>query len=208
MSERAKAAKKHEAKNENSVSLKQKTDFSQSIDSPPEHILHLQRTIGNQAVQRLFKSGIIQAKLKVSQPRDIYEQEADRVAEQVMRMPDAATSDQRSGVCGDNSSLRMKPGRPLGSGPPCGEEEIVKRQVLPTGINRSTEDRDHSSDVAPSTESSIRSLVGGGQPLPQSERAFFEPRFGADFSGVRLHSNSQAGELALDVAGDGIHDWQ
>ena len=36
----------------------------------------------------MFKSGVIQAKLKIGQPNDVYEQEADRVAEQVMRMPE------------------------------------------------------------------------------------------------------------------------
>jgi len=51
-----------------------------------DHILFLQRTIGNQTVQRLFKSGFIQAKLRISQPGDIYEQEADRMANAAMRM--------------------------------------------------------------------------------------------------------------------------
>ena len=43
---------------------------------------HLQRTYGNRHLQRL-----IQAKLKISHPGDKYEQEADRVAEQ-MAMPE------------------------------------------------------------------------------------------------------------------------
>ena len=43
----------------------------------------LQRTHGNRYVQRVVAG--IQAKLKVGQPRDIYEQEADRVADEVMR---------------------------------------------------------------------------------------------------------------------------
>ncbi len=47
----------------------------------------LQRTIGNRAVHRLFKSGVLQAKLRIGEPNDMYEQEADRVAQQVMRMP-------------------------------------------------------------------------------------------------------------------------
>lgn len=47
------------------------------------HFQFLQRTIGNQAVGRL-----IQAKLKIGQPGDKYEQEADRVAETVSRMPE------------------------------------------------------------------------------------------------------------------------
>lgn len=79
---------------ENPTSRMQESGFSQSLRSPVDRILFLQRTIGNQAVERLFKSGIIQAKLKTSaklktgQHGDSYEQEADRVAEQVMRMPE------------------------------------------------------------------------------------------------------------------------
>jgi len=48
-----------------------------------QNIQLLQRTIGNQAVGR-----IIQAKLKIGLPGDKYEQEADRVADEVMRMPE------------------------------------------------------------------------------------------------------------------------
>jgi hypothetical protein len=39
-------------------------------------------------------------------------------------------------------------------------------------------------------------LQGGGQPLPRSERAFFEPRFGYDFSSVRIHTDAHAAEAA------------
>jgi outer membrane protein OmpA-like peptidoglycan-associated protein len=38
--------------------------------------------------------------------------------------------------------------------------------------------------------------TGGGRPLPDSERSFFEPRFGRDFSGVRIHAESQAAAQA------------
>ena len=47
-------------------------------------LLKLQRTIGNLAVGRL-----IQAKLKIGKPGDKYEQEADRVADAVVRMPES-----------------------------------------------------------------------------------------------------------------------
>jgi hypothetical protein len=57
---------------------------------PLDPISQLQQTGGNQAVQRLFESGVIQAKLTVGPPNDIYEQEADRVADQVMRMSDTS----------------------------------------------------------------------------------------------------------------------
>ena len=43
---------------------------------------------GNQAMQRLLRSRAIQAKLKINAPGDKYEQEADRVADEVMRMPE------------------------------------------------------------------------------------------------------------------------
>ena len=49
-------------------------------------LLALQQTHGNRYVQRVVAG--IQAKLKVGQPGDIYEQEADRIAEQVMRVPE------------------------------------------------------------------------------------------------------------------------
>ena len=48
----------------------------------PVQVLALQRTAGNQAVSRL-----IQTKLSVGAAGDEYEQEADQVSEQVMRMP-------------------------------------------------------------------------------------------------------------------------
>jgi len=74
----------------------QRTAFSRSMSSHLDQTLFLQRSIGNQAVQRLFRSGVIQAKLKIGAPYDVYEQEADRVADNVMRMPAPA--------------IQMKPG--------------------------------------------------------------------------------------------------
>src|SRR5262249_45247615 len=58
----------------------------------PADILRLQQTIGNQAVARLLSQlspahSLIQAKLTVNAPGDKYEQEADRVAEEVMATP-------------------------------------------------------------------------------------------------------------------------
>lgn len=58
-----------------------------------EHpLFHLQRTIGNQALQRMLPPRIaIQTKLAVNEPADQYEKEADRVADQVMRMTEPGT---------------------------------------------------------------------------------------------------------------------
>jgi len=51
---------------------------------PPHPLSGLQQSIGNQAMLQLLESGVIQAKLRVSQPGDAAEVEADRVADQVV----------------------------------------------------------------------------------------------------------------------------
>jgi hypothetical protein len=53
----------------------------------PNALFRLHRTHGNRFVQRMVRAGVFQAKLRISEPGDQYEQEADRVAERVMRMP-------------------------------------------------------------------------------------------------------------------------
>src|SRR2546423_3508203 len=40
---------------------------------------------------------------------------------------------------------------------------------------------------------------GGGQPLDESTRSFMEPRFGHDFSRVRVHADGRAAESAQSV---------
>lgn len=56
-----------------------------------------------------------------------------------------------------------------------------------------------SSDIKPETEAKIMSQKGGGQPLSDSTRAFFEPRFGNDFSNVRVHTDHKADESSKSI---------
>ncbi|MBC2762792.1 MAG: DUF4157 domain-containing protein, partial [ANME-2 cluster archaeon] len=58
---------------------------------------------------------------------------------------------------------------------------------------------DATSEVTNELESQINAIKGGGRPLAESERAYFEPRFGADFSQVRVHTDTQAAETARAV---------
>jgi len=60
-------------------------------------------------------------------------------------------------------------------------------------------DGDEDLESSPAMGSSIQSLQKGGFPLSRSERDFFEPRFGADFSLVRVHNDPQAVNLAQSV---------
>lgn len=123
--------------------------------------LAIRQTINDQTVYPLF-----QAKLKIGQTNDTYEQEADRVAEQVVEIS------------------KNKVGK-VQSKPLVGE-------ITPL-IQRQTE------KVPPSIGSGVQSLQGGGRPLTESERSFFEPRFGTDFSNVRVHNNRRADFLARSI---------
>lgn len=52
-----------------------------------------------------------------------------------------------------------------------------------------------------STESTIRALQNtGGTPLPASERAFFEPRFGRSFDDVRIHDGARADAASRSIS--------
>ena len=67
---------------------------TRNLNSLRQHFSDLQRSIGNQAVLRMLSrpSPAIQTKLTINEPGDRYEQEADRVADQVMRMSEPAAA--------------------------------------------------------------------------------------------------------------------
>ena len=223
------------SRRDNSASLSKKPDFSQFKSSPVGQILFLQRTVGNQAVLGLLKSRFIQAKLKIGEPNDKFEQEADRVADQVMRMLDLSKA-QRKGVSKDDKIPRIQK---MCTG--CEEEVHRQSQDSEFGhleLGYSSEEEVHrrkdgiqiqrmcseceeelhrqpmeeeeellqtkevsgsTREINSATESQINNIRRGGQSLPESVQAFFEPRFGQDFSQVRIHTDSQASESANAV---------
>jgi hypothetical protein len=114
----------------------------------------------------------VQPKLTVNQPGDRYEQEADRVAEAVMRVPGPLS--QRRVEPEENEGIRANPliGR-----------ASVQRRV------EGDEEMPRSSAAAPSRR-------GGGEPLAPPVRSFMETRFGHDFGRVRVHTDARADEAA------------
>jgi hypothetical protein len=87
------------------------------------------------------------------------------------------------------SPPQIEPVSPL----PQRQAELVKGEEEDT---LRTQAEPHRASAAPSTlDGQIIDSLGGGQPLPQSEREFFEPRFGHDFSRVRIHVDSTAHRL-------------
>jgi len=160
----------------------------------------------------------------VSQPNDKYEQEADRVADQIMRMPEPSVTPNESAIKGENLSIqRLENSEDERDHP---EENLqLKRLVGAESIQRQELEEDeekdeeeemlqtkHSSsqvpEITPSIEMGIQSLRrSGGQPLPSSIRTFMESRFNQDFSDVRLHRTVQASQLAqsLDAQAFTLH---
>jgi hypothetical protein len=119
----------------------------------------LQRTVSNQVGQHFA-----QAKLRISQPGDKYEQEADRTADQMLRMPDPPVQDE------------SRPG-------------VVITQINEGNVVSTPK-------LSPTQETTVNTFRRRGQPLSESEREFFEPRFGRDFSQVRVYTGSQGAEIA------------
>lgn len=172
-------------------------------------ILQLQRMIGNQSLQRMLKAnagrptagladtappdslhdfrriparprapGMLQAKLAINKPGDLHEREADHVAGQVMRMEapsigsTAPPAIQRLCATCEDEALHRKPG-PAVAG-------------------------EHRGQSPHQAEAKV-DAVSGGKPLTSEQRAFYEPRFGADFRQVRIHTGRSADSAARAV---------
>jgi hypothetical protein len=74
-------------------------------------------------------------------------------------------------------------------------EGQVQRQEAPAADERLQRDGTGTPAVQADTQSSIQNKTTGGQPLSADVRSQMESRFGADFSNVRIHSDSEAGTL-------------
>lgn len=112
----------------------------------------------------------VQPKLAINRPGDKYEQEADWAAEQVIRMPE----------------------------PQAIQDTEVSEETQVSAINL----RCHATNQAePATVPPIvhEVLRSPGRPMDPGMRSFMGPRFGHDFSRVRVHTDSKAAESARAV---------
>ncbi len=141
----------------------------------------------------------IQPKLKIGQPNDKYEQEADRVAEQVMHMPEPSTLQRKcacGGTCPKCQSKQNEQTQPKIS--PLIQRQESTKESDDEDLIQAKSKTNSAPEVTPDISTNIQSL-GTGQPLSQSERNFFEPRFGADFSHVRVHTDLRAANAAKSI---------
>ena len=134
-------------------------------------------------------AGAIQKKLAINKPGDGYEQEAERVSEQVMRMPDRAPHRTECTGC-------VGGGGPC---PECAEEESkmvqarpLASQIWPLVQRQATGEPQEEAKTLQAKEL----LRSPGQPLDLATRAFMQSRFGHDFSQVRVHTDADAARSA------------
>ncbi len=178
----------------------------QRAQQSPQNVSHgdliaIQQTVGMRGMQRMLSDGssqhpartgplqtslqrtltrrgfTIQPKLTVGAADDAYEREAEHVATRVM-----ATSGSGAPVARkeeDNAAQRKAQDAP---------------QITPL-IQREAADVSGSFDAGQDIERRIASNNGGGGPLPAKLRAELEPRYGVDFSNVRVHTGAQSDEL-------------
>jgi hypothetical protein len=122
--------------------------------------------------------------MTIRTPSDTYEQEANRVSEQVMRMP----------VPQDTSPLNGD-GKLQGKCIACEKEDEKKQDKLEgKGLSGAS---GPTPTAAPAIVQEV--LNSPGQPLDAGTRAFFEARFGHDFGHVCIHANGLAEESARAV---------
>ncbi len=126
-----------------------------------------------------------QAKLLVNAPDDMYEREADRIADQVMRIPAPQSVSQRLAITPVIAHQTQRKCDQCESG----DEKLQRKE--------SGNAAEVSATAPPIVHQTLRAL---GQPLDAATRAYFEPRFGHSFAGVRLHTGEEA-----DVAARGLN---
>ncbi|HEY4899329.1 MAG TPA: DUF4157 domain-containing protein [Terriglobales bacterium] len=110
----------------------------------------------------------IQPKLAIGASGNVYEREADRVADQVMTMNEPVAAAGGTG----RSATRIKDR----------ERPHIPGVSTSAAVNR--------------TMNAPISVTRTNQPLSRQEREYFEPRFGRDLSHVRIHADQRSAEMA------------
>lgn len=121
--------------------------------------------------------GSVQAKLTIGEPNDRYEQEADNVAKTVVKHLDNSQPDQK--------------------------QPSIKRKSADVGpMMRLPLQRQSSISVGPAShdfEKNLNQARRGGSPLAPKVQGKMESAMGADFSRVKIHTDSQADNLSQSI---------
>ena len=159
-----------------------------------------------------FNASPIQASMTVGQPDDPFEQEAEKVSRQVVDGFDQANSIQRKFSNVGLQSLTIQPFT-IGSRISKKLQKTISRtplfvQAKCDGCDEEEKMQQKSGSiqfegdgalVSSNIESQIQGMKGGGHSMDNDTTTAMESSFGADFSNVKVHTNSQAVQMSKDL---------
>ena len=165
-------------------------------------------------IRRILDGPRIQTRLTVGAKDDAYEREAVRVADHVMHIPESRNAESAESrfphsltapashgniriAASSAPSLGKLPIRRAINCPACERKET--RQPVDSEVDEILRAESNSNgvpEVTPAVEARINVLRTHAQPLPQSVRDHFEPRFGRSFKNVRIHTGTTANQVA------------
>jgi hypothetical protein len=163
--------------------------------------------------EAFFKTTGAQPRLEVGKKDDAFEKQADRTADKVVQklsQPDASAKPAVQAKAGarEDDKLQQKEKEE--------DQDKSEQKVQRKAIFESDEPQEQKPQVqkkelimrkgngdpaaAPaSVESSLKSSKGGGAPMDSGTRRNMESAFGADFSGVRIHNDSNAKKMSNEL---------
>jgi len=173
--------------------VKEQEKSTKSLQRQPEEEIQAKSSESEPQEKEAQNKELVQTKLTVGAPGDKYEQEADSMAAKVMTMPDSALQQpiQRQ-TDQETEAVQMQP--LVNSITP-----LVQRQTAEDSQQVHLKLNGSSSQASSSVESRLADSKGGGSALPDDVRSFMEPRFGADFSSVRVHTDSNAVQMNKEL---------
>ncbi len=145
------------------------------------HIKHDPSALIRERIQQRLSTPPIQGKLNIGKPNDKYEQEADRVASQVVEQI-------------NTPSLKQSPHRQSGEQTNENKGDQIQAKLTLKPVKAMAEG-EFLSDLT----SSINSARGRGQPLDKGLQKSIGQLMGADFSGVRVHTDTHSDHLNQSI---------
>lgn len=149
----------------------------------------------------------VQMKMEVNKPGDKLEQEADKMAGKVMRMPSPASTEKKNqGQTDEKLQRKEKEKEEKIQRAAIPEEKIAKKeeekiQKAPEKEEKlQRKDGDGTPAIGSNTQSAIQNKTTSGQPISSDVRGYMEPRFNADFSNVRIHSDTESAGLSNQLS--------
>ena len=138
---------------------------------------------------------IVQTKLTIGRPNDKYEQEADRVAAQVVRQinrPAPKTTPQEGMVQGKKEEKGKEKNPDAAKSDISAKPQEITIQRMPS---IQTQEAIGGGEASAELSAQINQARGGGQTLDPGLQQSMGQAMGADFSGVRVHTDAQADKL-------------